>query len=338
MASIGHVAVGLAAARVHDDGRVSRWSSRVFWSGLSLLPDVDVIGFAYGIRYGDAWGHRGATHSLVFAVAVGAVVGLAAARFGRPAIKTAVLASLVLLSHAVLDTMTDGGLGCALFWPFDLTRYFAPWRPIPVAPIGFAFFSGGGLVALTELVLFAPVLVFALRPRGLHFMRATLVLLAAVWTAAVWVIASTDPVRQSVIGAILREDTAYASGFSERAFRDVAVGQSEEAVRRLVGEPVEESWLFLPAGSAAGEGAILMVQSCFVVRFAAGAVVSAADESRCTGLGIRTGMSHADVERVAGQPSETCWRFSWSPGRRHHRLRMACFKNARVGSVFRRWE
>ena len=40
--------------------------------------------------------------------------------------------------------MIDGGLGCALFWPFDLTRYFAPWRPIPVAPIGMDFFSPHG--------------------------------------------------------------------------------------------------------------------------------------------------------------------------------------------------
>jgi inner membrane protein len=339
MASIGHIAVGLAVARAHDAGRVPPWPSMVFWSGVSLLPDVDVIGFAFGIQYGDPWGHRGATHSLLFAVAVGTVVGLAAPLFRRPAVRTAVLASLVLASHAVLDTMTDGGLGCALFWPFDLTRYFAPWRPIPVAPIGLAFFSGGGLVALTELVLFGPALVFALRPRGLHFTRATLVLLATIWIAAGWAIASTDPVRQSLIGFFLREDTAYASGFSERAFRDVAVGQSEEAVRRLVGEPVEESWLYLPDGVAAGETAVVAIlPSCFVIRFANGVVVSADDEAMCTRRGIRTGMSRTDVARLGGEPSESCWRYTWSPGNQHHRVRMACFRAAHVRSVLRQWE
>jgi len=76
------------------------------------------------------------------------------------------MASLVLVSHPLLDTLTDGGLGCALFWPFDLTRYFAPWRPIPVAPIGLAFFSPFGLfVAAVELVIFAPLFWFALTPR-----------------------------------------------------------------------------------------------------------------------------------------------------------------------------
>lgn len=168
MTSVGHVAVGVAAARLYHNGRTAtpprperasgtpapRWSSRAFWSALSLLPDADVIGFALGVDYGDPWGHRGATHSLALSVAFGLAIGLSARWFKRPAVRTALFASAVLASHAVLDTMTDGGLGCALLWPFDLARYFTPWRPIPVAPIGQDFFSpSGAVVALTELVL-----------------------------------------------------------------------------------------------------------------------------------------------------------------------------------------
>jgi inner membrane protein len=48
-------------------------------------------------------------------------------------------------SHGLLDAMTDGGRGVALFWPFTARRYFLPWRPIPVAPIGIGFLSGEGL-------------------------------------------------------------------------------------------------------------------------------------------------------------------------------------------------
>ena len=33
----------------------------------SVIPDLDVIGFHFGIRYADFWGHRGFTHSLLFA-------------------------------------------------------------------------------------------------------------------------------------------------------------------------------------------------------------------------------------------------------------------------------
>jgi inner membrane protein len=47
----------------------------VFGILCAVLPDVDVIGFEFGIPYGDFWGHRGFTHSLVFAaVLAGAVI------------------------------------------------------------------------------------------------------------------------------------------------------------------------------------------------------------------------------------------------------------------------
>jgi inner membrane protein len=169
MASIGHVVVGMAAARIYQR-RPYSWSklsfSMTFWGGLSLLPDIDVIGFRYGVRYADPLGHRGATHSLLFALAAGIVVGAIAAFFRRGFLRTTAIATLLLITHPLLDTLTDGGLGCALLWPFDAERFFAPWNPIPVAPIGMRFFSAAGLrTALFELALFSPILLFAIWPR-----------------------------------------------------------------------------------------------------------------------------------------------------------------------------
>ncbi len=40
------------------------------------------------------------------------------------------------ISHGILDALTDGGLGVAFFAPFVNTRYFFPWTPIKVSPIG----------------------------------------------------------------------------------------------------------------------------------------------------------------------------------------------------------
>jgi inner membrane protein len=40
----------------------------------SMLPDMDVIGFSFGVRYGDFWGHRGFTHSLFFAAVLAILV------------------------------------------------------------------------------------------------------------------------------------------------------------------------------------------------------------------------------------------------------------------------
>jgi inner membrane protein len=80
--------------------------------------------------------------------------------------RAALVAAAVVASHPLLDTMTDGGLGCALLWPFSNERFFAPWRPIPVAPIGPAFLSARGLrIALIELVAMSPFLIYALWPR-----------------------------------------------------------------------------------------------------------------------------------------------------------------------------
>ena len=250
MASVGHLAVGLAAARsARGDAASVRpaMGAIAFWSVLSFLPDADVIGFGLGVAYGDEWGHRGATHSFVFSLALGAVIGVLAPRLGRPALRTGVLASAVLASHALLDIFTDGGLGCALFWPFDLTRYFAPWTPIPVSPIGLGYLSPYGMfVALSEMAIFAPVFWLALARRRPG------VLAIAAWCAALWLLFSTDAVRERIVRAVLRDATGFAAGFSEGALGGVERGHSPDDVRVRLGAPLrivpfrgrDECWLY----------------------------------------------------------------------------------------------
>lgn len=169
MASVGHIAVGMAAARLVSADRRARWpliASMAVWSLLSSLPDADVVGFRFGVTYSDPWGHRGATHSFVFALVVAAISGALLAAFRARSLYLAVVVFAVVASHPVLDSMTDGGHGCALYWPFDNTRHFAPWRPIPVSPIGWSFFTTHGMsVALREVFLFAPLFAYALWPR-----------------------------------------------------------------------------------------------------------------------------------------------------------------------------
>jgi hypothetical protein len=50
----------------------------------SVIPDFDVIGFRFGIHYGDFWGHRGFTHSLVFATILASAIVLLVFRDGLP--------------------------------------------------------------------------------------------------------------------------------------------------------------------------------------------------------------------------------------------------------------
>jgi inner membrane protein len=122
----------------------------------SALPDADVIGFTFGVRYADPLGHRGLTHSLAFAGMLAALVLPAARSRGEAPSPSRLWTYLFLAtaSHGLLDAMTDGGLGIALLAPFDQTRYFFPFRPIEVSPIGLRrFLSGRGLTVLASELL-----------------------------------------------------------------------------------------------------------------------------------------------------------------------------------------
>ena len=50
---------------------------------VAILPDADVIAFSLDIPYSHPLGHRGFSHSLLFALIVSLLVGLAV--FRRPA-------------------------------------------------------------------------------------------------------------------------------------------------------------------------------------------------------------------------------------------------------------
>jgi inner membrane protein len=330
MASIGHIAVGMTAARLGSTSGAPRWTAMAWWSLLALLPDVDVVGFVLGVPYRAPWGHRGATHSLVFALAVAALVACAASTRRLRPLRTWVIATIALASHGPLDTLTDGGLGCALLWPFDDTRFFAPWRPIPVAPIGMDLLSMyGALVAATELVLFTPLVAFAVRSR----LSMTLL---PVWAAAAWLLVSGDPARDAVVAFVLRDRTQYAHGFSEDAFRSIRVGQASGDVRRTVGGPLGEWWDYLdderPAvGHRAGCPWIYLESDRVTMSEETPPPVAAV----CSENGVRPGMSREELEAQLGRPQNVCWRYTKGEG--FHRARVVCFAGGRVVTVLRRW-
>jgi inner membrane protein len=146
-------ASALGKAYASEDQPLRFW---ILTAACAMLPDADAIGFAFGVRYGSMWGHRGLTHSIVFALLVGLVVGMFA--FGERSttpgrLQLVLYFSLVTLSHPLLDALTNGGMGVALFAPFSAERYFFPWRPIEVSPIGMRFFSVRGLEVLASEII-----------------------------------------------------------------------------------------------------------------------------------------------------------------------------------------
>lgn len=139
----------------------------------SILPDADVISFKLGIPYEAFWGHRGFTHSILFAFLLGAFI---TALFYRKQITTKtgfryfLFFSFCTLSHSILDAMTTGGLGVAFLSPFNNDRYFFPFRPIKVSPIGAGhFFSEWGIRVLKSEAIWIGI------PCTLYFLVVKLV-------------------------------------------------------------------------------------------------------------------------------------------------------------------
>lgn len=140
----------------------------------SILPDLDVIGFKFGVRYADIFGHRGFSHSLLFAILSGAIAASAAPLLHARRVTAFMFCGGAVLVHIFLDALTNGGLGVAFFWPFSESRYFFPWRPIEVSPFSpKILFSQRGLKVFTSELhwvwlpsMAAALVVYAVRKLG----------------------------------------------------------------------------------------------------------------------------------------------------------------------------
>jgi inner membrane protein len=146
----------------------------------SILPDIDVAGFDFGVPYHAVLGHRGLTHSPAFAAIVALFGAALAQTFAASRLKTFWFLFAVTASHGLLDAFTNGGLGIAFLWPWSNERFFAPAQLIEVSPIGLSrFVSERGITVLySELqwvwlpcALLGVVLAFARRRVETHARR-----------------------------------------------------------------------------------------------------------------------------------------------------------------------
>lgn len=145
---LSHLAVPLALAAALGPGIVPPGLLALALI-CATLPDIDALGLWLGIPYEHPMGHRGLTHSLPFAVALAGIGTLLAPELGAdPGTPFGVLL-VSAASHGLLDALTNGGLGVAVFSPFSHRRFFLPWRVIEVSPLRpSALFSRRGLRVL----------------------------------------------------------------------------------------------------------------------------------------------------------------------------------------------
>ena len=154
-----HAFVALAAGRACFPESVPRrfWFLAPF---CSAIPDADVGLHSYGVEYEDLWGHRGMTHSLIFALILALVVVTWLFRdnarwLSRRWCALVAFFFAITASHGLIDAVTDGGLGIAFFAPFNNERYFMPWHPLPVSQFGLPnLFTSYALHVLLHELLF----------------------------------------------------------------------------------------------------------------------------------------------------------------------------------------
>jgi inner membrane protein len=153
--SVSHGLVALVFGEIFIRSKTTK-----FWI-LSFLcaaiADIDIITVFFDINPDSMIGHRGFTHSLLFAVLFAfMVVHFGYRNFGLFSRDWWIFYTYFLalgISHIVLDAMTSGGQGIGFFIPFDSGRYLFQFRPIRVSPLRLMrfFTSDGKRILISEM-------------------------------------------------------------------------------------------------------------------------------------------------------------------------------------------
>ena len=152
--AFGHALSAYGISKVFPKWKMTR---KVVLIGIvsSVMPDIDVAAYFFGITSLDWLGHRGLTHSILFATLWSAGLLLVFHRNDKQAGAPFLYYPITTISHGVLDAMTTGGNGVGFFIPLTNDRWFLPWRVIEVSPIGANhFFSEWGLKVLSNEAIY----------------------------------------------------------------------------------------------------------------------------------------------------------------------------------------
>lgn len=112
----------------------------------AMLPDLDVVTAMFEIRTWEPMGHRGVSHSLLIAALVALFVttfwfhDLATGK--REWRRVALVLFGATASHGLLDALTTGEVGVALFAPLTDARVWSPWKLLPSCPVGMSEYLG----------------------------------------------------------------------------------------------------------------------------------------------------------------------------------------------------
>lgn len=144
------------------------YARRLAWTAaiVGCVADLDMASLLFEVRPPSALGHGGLMHSFVAAFAFAVVAALLAFRAlgvgSRAWWRVTAFLFACAASHPLLDAMTAGDVGVALFWPITSEHFVAPFKLIPSCPLGLKEYLGfwGILTFANELLyVVAPAMV-----------------------------------------------------------------------------------------------------------------------------------------------------------------------------------
>ncbi len=116
-----------------------RWAIPISAGLLAVVPDFDLAGRRlFGVRSSNLLSHRGLFHSPFFLILLAAALAFIVARHAprKSFVCLWLLWAACMVTHPLLDALTDGGRGVMLLLPFTRSRLYLPWRPIYTPPGG----------------------------------------------------------------------------------------------------------------------------------------------------------------------------------------------------------
>ena len=141
--------IGAAAVRPAISGRLV-----IAAMACAMLPDADLLSRLFDMPHTHDLGHRGATHTILFALLVGLTGAWAGPLLRARRSVAAAFLFLATVSHPLTDMLTDGGKGMMMLWPLSHERFRWPVQPIEVSPIGVRSLDSGTLdrILLSEFL------------------------------------------------------------------------------------------------------------------------------------------------------------------------------------------
>lgn len=128
-----------------------------------------------------------------------------------------------------------------------------------------------------------------------------------------------DGIDGAVLARVHGDTTVYAGEYQNAAFRQIHVETPERDLRRLLGQPLGETWIYDQDGC----------HSIYLRDPTVGSYVS----PTCRDKGIQPGSATADLRRLLGPPKERILFYSDSPGHSYYRMRVVHLRDGKVARI-----